>query len=205
MYRKRSHAVAGKPAWPRVPPWPGDCGALKIRMKTPGLVWIAVAALTLALPGSAVDSVSWGSPVKGLRLGISLAPELHVFLENVGSSRQDFVIGHGSSVDLRFIATSPDGKEREGYEIHSFIPDGGLVLPVVVRLDPGARHELSCPLQKIICIEKPGDVTFEALAKQGASIHVFFETDEKTAAWAGLSSPLSSTWIGKVISGVAGL
>jgi len=178
-------------------------------MKTPGLVRMALAALTLALPGSAADSIAWGTPVKGLRLGISLTPELHILLENVGPSRQEFVIGHewgrGSSVDLRFFATARDGKEREGYEISSFTPIAGLVLPVIVRLDPGAIHELSFPLHQIICIQKPDDVTFEALAKQGASLHVFLETDEKTAAWAGLSSALSSTWIGKVISGFAGL
>jgi hypothetical protein len=175
-------------------------------MKTLSRVWVATAALTLALPGSAADSVAWGPAVNGLRMGVSFGvassrPELHTFLQNVGETTREVLIGRewgrGTGLDLRFIATAPDGKEREGFEIYSFTPIAGLVLPAVVRLESGATHEWIIPLHQIICTEGPGNVTFEALVKQRSSLHVFLETDDKSASWARLASP----WIGKVVSG----
>lgn len=169
-------------------------------------MWIAAAALWVTLPGFGADVVAWGSTVNGIRLGISFGSasselELRVFLKNVGSAAQEILIGSqvgtGIAVDLKFIATAPDGKEREGFEINSFTPLAGLVLPAVIRLEPGATHELHFPLKNIICIEKPGDVTFATLVRQRSSLRVSLETDDKSARWAGLSSP----WIGKVVSG----
>ena len=175
-------------------------------MRAIGVVWIATAAFTAVLPGLCADVVAWGSTVNGVRLGISLGPasselELRVFLENLGQATQEILIGgqvgKGTAVNFKFIATSPDGKEREGFEINSFTPIAGLVVPVVIRLDPGATNELHFPLKNIICIGKPWDLTFEALVKQRSSVRISLETDAKSAKWAGISSP----WIGKVDSG----
>ena len=142
-----------------------------------------------------------------MRLGISFGlassqPELRIFLQNTGSATQEILSGRhagkDTAVDLKFIATTPDGKEREGFEINSFTPVEGLVeLPAVIRLGPGATHELHFLLDKIICIEKQGDVTFEALWKQRSSVRVSLETNDKSVKWAGLSSP----WTGNVASG----
>jgi hypothetical protein len=165
-----------------------------------------VATLTLMLPAFGADLIKWGSTSNGIRLGISFGPvssepELRVFIQNVGSTTQEILIGRqvgkGTAVDLKFLATAPDGKEQEGFEINSFTPIAGLVLPAVIRLGPGAIHESRFPLKKIICVEKPGDVTFEGLVDQRSSVRVSLETDDKSAKWAGVSSP----WIGKVTSG----
>jgi hypothetical protein len=167
---------------------------------------IAAAGLAVVLPAFGEDAVTWGPTGNGIRLGISFGPvssepELRIFIQNVGSTTQEILIGsqvgNGTAVDLKFVATAQDGKEREGFEINSFIPIAGLVLPAVIRLVPGATHELRFPLKKIICVERPGDVTFEALVQQRSSVRVSLETDARSARWAGLSSP----WIGKVTSG----
>jgi hypothetical protein len=172
-----------------------------------GVVCIVAATLTaVALPGLCADVVAWGPTVNRVRLGISFGPasselELRVFLENLGKMTQQILIGgqvgKGTAVNFKFIATTPDGKRREGFEINSFTPIAALVVPAVIRLDPGATYELHFPLKNIICVEKPGDVTFEALVKQRSSIRISLETDHKDAKWAGISSP----WIGKVDSG----
>ena len=179
-------------------------------MRSMGVIWIAAwiaaAALSVVLPAFGADAITWGSTSNGIRLGISFGPissepELRVFIQNVSSTTQEILIGHqvgkGIAVALKFIATARDGKEREGFEINSFTPISGLVLPAVIRLGPGATHELRFPLKKIICIERPGDVTFETLVAQRSSVRVSLETDDKSAKWAGLSSP----WIGKMTSG----
>jgi hypothetical protein len=175
-------------------------------MRSMGVIWIAATALAVVLPAFGADAVTWGSTGNGIRLGISSGPvssepELRIFIQNVGSTTLEIRIGSqvgkGTAVDLKFIARAQDGKEREGFEINSFTPIAGLVPPAVIRLGPGATHELRFPLKKIICIDRPGDVTFEALVEQRSSVRVSLETDDKSAKWAGLSSP----WIGKVTSG----
>jgi hypothetical protein len=181
-------------------------------MRTNGMMWIAASALVTVHPGFAADVVSWGSAVNGVRLGISLdsapsVPELDVFLQNVGAAGVDIpigrLVGKGTAVDFRFTAAAPDGKEQECFEINTFTPLAALTLPVVVHLSPGGTHESHFPLNKISCIEKPGDIKFEKLLpKQRCSVHVsletiFLGTDDKNVEWFGVAHP----WIGKVISG----
>jgi len=183
-----------------------------MRMNGMIMMWIAASALVMVDPGFAADVLSWGSAVNGVRLGISLAPapsdpELHLFFQNVGAAGVDILIGRlvgkGTAVDFRFIATAPDGKEHECFEMNSFTPLAALTLPVVVHLPPGGTHESHFTLNRVFCIEKPGDITFEKLLlKQRCSVHVSLETvsmgtDEKDLQWFGVAHP----WIGKVISG----
>lgn len=167
---------------------------------------VCIATVLTALAASPADLIAWGAAVNGMRLGISFGSaspelELRIFIQNVGSATQEILIGRqvgkGTALDLRFLATAPDGKEREGFEINSFTPVAGLVLPAVIRLGPNATHELRFLLKKIICIERPGDITFDALVKQRSSVRVSLETDDGSTKWAGLSSP----WIGRAVSG----
>src|SRR5580698_5715946 len=113
-------------------------------MRMSGIAWIAIGLISL--PVSAADSVAWGSTINGMRLGIDFSsaspePELRVFLRNAGLATREVLIGHqtgkGLAVNLQFTAKAPDGKEREGFEINSFTPIAGLILPSVLRLDPG--------------------------------------------------------------------
>src|ERR1700730_11262375 len=98
-------------------------------MRSMGVIWIAAAALATVLPSFGADVVTWGSTGNGIRLGISFGPvssepELRIFIQNVGSTTQEILIGSqvgkGTAVDLKFIATAQDGNEREGFEINSF-------------------------------------------------------------------------------------
>ena len=147
-------------------------------------MWIAASTLTLALSSFGADEIAWGSTVKGMRLGIgfgpaSFEPELRVLFDNFSPEAHEVLFGHyvgtGIAVDFRFIATSPDGKKHEGFEVNSFKPIAGLVLPAVERLAPGDTHEWRFPLKNIICTE-PGDLTFDALVKQRSSLRVSLET-----------------------------
>ncbi len=176
-------------------------------MNTIGLMWIAAGLISLS--NSAADSVAWGEAVSGIRMGIGFkvpSPdiELRILIQNVGSDKREILIGdqigNDTSVDLlvnlRFTATAADGKKRQGYEKNAF-SIFSLSKPAIIQLDPGATHELMFPLNQIICVEKPGNLTFDDLVKQGFSVHVSLETDDASARWARLSSP----WIGKMLSG----
>lgn len=173
------------------------------------MVRIAVAALALAHPGMGADGLAWGSAVQGMRLGIGYGsspakPELRVLLQNTGAAPLDVSIGNyvgkGTAVDFKFIATLPDGKRLEGFEINSFTPIAGLTLPAIFRIDAGAIHEFRFPLENIICIVRPFDVTFEKLVKRRASVQVTLEADATSAGWTGVPH----VWIGKAASGRLG-
>ena len=175
-------------------------------MRPKSIVWIAAAVLAVAQFSFGADVVAWGSAVNGVRLGVGFDPApsepgLRVLLQNVGASTLDILVGHqtgkGTAVVFKFIATAPDGNEHEGFDINSFTPIAGLLVPAVVRLDPGVIHEMHLALKKIICVEKPGDITFETLMKQRYTVHVSLEVDDKSVRWAGLLHP----WIGKAMSG----
>lgn len=152
----------------------------------------------------AADGVVWGRPDNSIRLGIgfgpdSTQPELRVVLQNIGSTAQYVRIGHQvgtqTAVDLKFLATTPEGKTFEGFEINSFTPVAGLVLPVMIKLEPGATHEWRFPMKNIICVQKPGNVTFDALVNMRSSIRVSLE------AYEGPGGNESVRWLGKVASG----
>ena len=77
--------------------------------------------------------------------------------------------GRGPHYDVKFIATAPDGKEREGSHISVFFAVGGFVGPLSVRLNAGESHELQFPLKDII-YTSPTTGRLDALVKQGYSV-----------------------------------
>lgn len=175
-------------------------------MKLAGMVAIAVGLLASAQAAFCADALTWGSAVNGVRLGIGLEPgasdlTLRVDVQNTGSQSVDVLIGHetgrGVIYDLRFFATSPDGKDREVYDFRSFTPIAGLVLPVVVRLDPGVIKEYTFVAKKIISIERPADITLDSLLAQGFSVRVSLEVVDSRQLGSGITE---RSWIGKVVS-----
>lgn len=135
---------------------------------------------------ASTDSVRRGSPVNSLRLGIAFGsdpskPTLRVLLQNVGFDFEEVLIGHeegGTFYDsIKFIATLPNGEEREGVHFSVSRPLAGRVLPVFVRLNAGAIHELEFPLNDIIYASRT-TVTLDTLVKQGCSIRVRFEVKQ---------------------------
>jgi hypothetical protein len=165
-------------------------------------------------PKSSTASIAWGTPVNGLRLGASFGsdpakPTLRVVFENVGPTVQDVLIGtktgRGPIYDMKFTATAPDGKEREGLHISAFSSVGGMVVPIFVRLNAGEKSDLEFPLKEIV-YTSPTTVRLDALVKQGYSVRVRFEVKQASDDWAkqqtaGDWAKLSRPWIGTVSSG----
>jgi hypothetical protein len=124
---------------------------------------------------------------------------LRIAFQNVGPAVQDVLIGaetgRGPIYDMKFIATAPDGKEREGLHISAFSAIGGFVGPLSVRLNAGESHELQFPLKDIL-YTLPTTIRLDALVRQGYSVRVRFEV-KQASAWAKLLYP----WVGTVTSG----
>jgi len=178
-------------------------------MRIPGLIMITATALAFAPTGFAADTVAWGSTVDGLRLGIAFGSDpskttLRVLFENVGSDSKDILIGHeaGSMIydSLNFIVTAPDGKTQVGLHRSVYIPTAGLILPFSVRFNAGQTKELNFPLTDII-FPSGVKVTLEMLVKQGCSLRVQFQVDQRSADWASSLRP----WVGVVSSAVTSL
>jgi hypothetical protein len=168
---------------------------------------ISVTAIALGVIPSAsgADSIAWGTPVNGLRLGAAFGsdpvkPTLRVVFENVSPTVQDVLIGaetgRGPIYEMKFIATAPDGKEREGLHISAFSGIGGFVGPLSAHLNAGESHEIQFPLKDIL-YTLPTTARLDALVRQGYSVRVRFEVKQASADWAKLSYP----WIGTVTSG----
>ena len=171
-------------------------------MRIASIVGIAIAASV----SFGADSLSWGPPVDGLRLGIGSAPAssestLRVVVENVGPTRQELLLGgtsgNGPTHNLKFTATAPDGTECEVLNLADAGVIAGLVLPLVANLAPGATHEIQLPLKKLIYVKDRTDITLETLLARYYSVRASLEVDAKGAQWAGIPVP----WIGRLTSG----
>jgi hypothetical protein len=109
-------------------------------------------------------------------------------LQNVGSVEVQHVIigaetGRGPIYNMKFIATAPDGMEREGVHVSAFVAIAGVVLPLSIWLDTGGTHELEFPLTDIIY--SPTTVRLDALVQQGYSVRVRLEANH---TWMGAVS-----------------
>jgi hypothetical protein len=167
---------------------------------------LAVGFLAASQAAFCADALTWGTAVNGLRLGIGSdagAPDLtlRIAIQNTGDKSVDVLIGHeigkGTVYDVRFFATSPDGKEREVYDLRSFTAVGGLILPVVIKLDPGETKEYAFVAKKIIAIERAADITLETLLAQGFSVRASLEVGDSRQLGSGITE---RSWLGKVAS-----
>jgi hypothetical protein len=96
---------------------------------------------------------------------------------------------------MKFIATAPNGVEREGVHFTGFPGVAGVLVPLSIRLITGGTHELEFPMADIIYISGT-TVRLDALVKQGYSVRVRLEAEQASADWARLSHP----WIGTMSS-----
>ena len=154
-----------------------------------------------------MDTIAWGSPVNGLRLGVAFGsdpskPTIRVIFENVSPQVQDVQLGYsngrGPAYSLKFITKTGDGRVLEAADVGQFYPVEGLVQPVSVLIGPvRRRHELTFPLKNIFIYSSRTDDTFESLLNSGYSVRVIFEADSG-------EPPLDSLphrWVGKIESG----
>jgi hypothetical protein len=176
------------------------------RMKIAGVATITVGFLVATQAAFCADALTWGTVVNGLRLGIGWDARepsltLRVAVQNTGDKSMDVLIGHeigkGTVYDVRFFATSPDGKEREVYDLRSFTAVVGLILPVVIKLDPGETKEYAFVAKKIIAIERAADITLETLLAQGFSVRASLEVVDSRQLGSGITE---RSWLGKVVS-----
>jgi hypothetical protein len=139
----------------------------------------------LQAPSPTTASIAWGPAVNGLRLGAEFGPDpfkptLRILFQNVDAIAQDVLVGgetgRGPIYDMKFMATAPDGRDREGLHVSAFSAIAGLVVPLPVRLNAGETHELLFPLSEII-YTSPTTVRLDALVKQGYTVRVRFEAN----------------------------
>jgi hypothetical protein len=185
-------------------------------MRILGVGVVTAVALVFLPTGLGADAVAWGRTVKGLRLGAAIGSDppkatLRVVWQNVGSGFHELLIGkdEGRSVydSLKIIATAPGGKQPEFLHNNDF-PLGNRILPLSIRLKPGATHEIELLLTDYASRTKD---TLDVLVKLGYSVRVEFE-GKAGATWAERSptrmGPLtenvwtkrSRTWIGMLSS-----
>ena len=117
----------------------------------PATMLVVIALASAQQAPKLTDRVAWGSAVDGLRIGAALGsdplkPTLRVLFQNVGSAGQYVTIGaetgNGPIYYMKFIATAPDGMEREGVHVSGFGTIAGVVLPLSIWLNTGGTHEL---------------------------------------------------------------
>jgi hypothetical protein len=155
------------------------------------LVVIALASAQQA--PKPTNGVAWGFAVDGLRIGAAFGsdpskPTLRDLFLNVGSVEVQHVIigaetGRGPIYNLKFIATAPDGMEREGQHVSAFVAVAGALVPLSIWLNAGGTHELKFPLTDIIY--SPTAVRLDALVQQGYSVRVRLEANHP---WIGAMS-----------------
>jgi hypothetical protein len=145
-----------------------------------GIALLATAALAGAPAGS--DGVAWGPITDRSQLGIawdrsSSKPELGVLVRNASAIEQELQIGDkGLGVpiyDVELTSTAPDGKQYQVFDIRALkAGHPGFIQPqpIVVRLAPGATHELRFPLHELLCVVERRDTRFETLLRQGYSV-----------------------------------
>ena len=186
----------------------GERGAMKA-------AWIAhfvVAAATAAAGAPAIlaaDSIAWGPADNGIRVGIDLGPDspvptLRLSFQNTGAEDQDLLLGGetgtGPMYSMKFKATK-GGKECEVFYFGGANFVAGHLGPLVVRLAPGATHELQLPLKRLACSEKGKDTTLDALLDRKYSVRVSLEVSAESASWSQSARPESThRWIGKMTS-----
>jgi len=81
--------------------------------------------------------------------------------------------GRGPIYNLKFIATAPDGLEREGVHVSAFTFVASALVPLSIWLNNGGIYELEFPLTDIVYL--PTKVRLDALLDQGYSVRVRFE------------------------------
>ncbi len=182
-------------------------------MRFSGVLTVVAIGLAVVPSGFAADSIAWGTPVNGLRLGAAFGsdpskPTIRVVFQNVSGQDQDVLLGYQNGRDpaynLKFIAKARDGKLREGVELAAYYPVEGLVQPIPVVLSSVRTYELVFPLKNILFLiprriegRRAVTDTLETLLKSGCSVRVSFEAGQGEPIMGGT---LPHRWVGKLES-----
>jgi hypothetical protein len=142
------------------------------------------------------DEIRWGEAERGLQVGIVTRStpqlEVHVLVKNVGPEERTVAIGYespgGPIYDVNFTLEIPEGPERHVFDSDALknLPTG-LPMSRVVRLEPGAIHDLSFPLQRLICVIDGQDVGLSTLLQRGYSVRASLDLEGATVRSSDLS------------------
>ncbi len=164
-------------------------------------------ALTIMPPlCSAADTIAWGSPQNGMRIGIT--PNFKVILENTGAVGQTVLIGRTTGVgpiySLNLLATAPDGREFKLF-MGGVGGVAGFMGPLPLRLAPGATQEVTIPVDKIFMLDGPGrDRKLSEILRQKYSVSVSLTVEQSEVDWATRSDTTfrgQIFWTGAITSG----
>lgn len=158
-----------------------------------------------AAPSSfGATALVWGPAVNGLRLAAAFGsdpstPTLRVAVQNVASDSQGVMLGPEAGEliydSLKFVAVAADGKQQELLHRSLYRAIAGLMLPFSIYLNAGEIHELEFPMKDIIYASRT-TATLDDLVKQGYSVQVRLETNQRDGNWARLTRP----WVGTLAS-----
>lgn len=177
-------------------------------------LWLVFAGLALqTAPVAAGESISWGPPVNGLRLGVAIraasgAGSLRLGFQNAGAKQMDVLwggkTGTGPMYAMKFAVTDPRGNERQVFYFGGANSVGGYIEPLLVRLLPGETYDLFLPLNKFVCVVNRKDIMLDVLLKNGYPVRASLEVSPESATWARSNATWRSpaeVWTGKVESG----
>lgn len=175
-------------------------------------LWMLVAiALLFVANGIAADT--WGSPVAGVRIGISIIngphPEVRVAGQNVSDT--PILLLLGALIGARFhdlafqiVLTTDDGKDRRVIDTGGPAGVGGRLDPLVVPLVPNAIYSVALPIDKLFVLD--GSEKLERfLIRQPCQLRV--ELDIQKPQCPPYSFPIRNPnmipcWQGKVVSNI---
>ncbi len=169
------------------------------------VIALVLASFVGAAPPHADDSVAWGEPVSGLRLGIgfgpvSAEPQLRLVFENVGKIEIPVLLGamtgKGAVYNLTFRVKSPAGQESDLFNFNGPPGIAGSADPIIAHIAKGQKYEILLSLKKFVALENGKNRTLPELLAAHYSVRAMLDTSGDPRQ----VRPLA-LWMGELASG----
>jgi len=174
--------------------------------------WWPLSLFALLCAVNAVAADTWGSPVAGVELRISLIdtphPEIRVTVQNV--SETPILLPLGALIGARFhdlvfqvVLTTTDGRDHRVIYLGGPAGVTGRVDPLVVPLVPKASYSVALPIDKLYVLD--GSNKLENFLRQPCQLRVELEIQKPQCPLYSFPNPnpnMIPCWKGKVVSNV---
>jgi hypothetical protein len=169
------------------------------------LIALFLASLLSAAAPHTDDSVAWGEPSSGLRLGIGLGPaspepQLRLVFENMAKFEIPVLLGamtgKGAVYNLTFRVKSPGGQESDLFNFNGPPGIAGSAEPIIAHIARGQRYEILLALKKFVALENGKNRTLPELLAAHYSVRAMLDTSGDPRQ----VRPLA-LWMGEVASG----
>jgi hypothetical protein len=173
------------------------------------LITLLLASLiSAASPGAPLhndDSVAWGEPSSGLRLGIGLGPvspepQLRLVFENMGKIEIPVLLGamtgKGAVYNLTFRIKSSGGQESDLFNFNGPPGIAGNAQPIIAHIAKGQKYEILLSLKKFVALENGKNRTLPELLAAHYSVRAMLDTSGDPRQ----VRPLA-LWMGELASG----